>query len=488
MTRKTPRKGAPTVEGAERFSLTGGRALEIKTNARPVFMKRMTTWKLRTGDLLKQAAKLPPEHFHAILTDPPYSYGFMNMDWDKTGVSFSPETWQAVARTLKPGGFVMAFASSRGWHRLACALEDAGLEIHLTIFNWVQSQGFPKAASVYHPAFQGHRYGKQVKKPAVEPIIVAQKPFEGTAQASIVKHGAGALNVDAGRIDRGGERMGGGSVTDSEVQGWDRPWKHDSEAVKRRRKRAQASVKESEDKGGWPSNFTLQHQPECGAVCASHCAVAALDAQAGPLSSGKPSGVRKASNQRVYRLDQRNGTPVTGFGDSGTASRFYHVSDWAYEVLEQIDGANPVRYCAKAGRRERDAGLARLPKREMRRVNSGGLEKDPRWKPYTVRNDHRTVKPISLTYWLARLLLPPAAYAPLRLLTPFSGSGSELIGGLLAGFDEMVGIERSKHFNTIANARLDFWAKQGRALLAAGKLSAPAKLADALPLFEVVNE
>ena len=61
--------------------------------------------------------------FHAILCDPPYELGFMGKDWDKTGIVFDPATWEALAEHLHPGGFGMAFASSRGWHRLAVAIE-----------------------------------------------------------------------------------------------------------------------------------------------------------------------------------------------------------------------------------------------------------------------------------------------------------------------------------------------------------------------------
>ena len=59
-----------------------------------------------------------------------------------SGIAFRPETWAALARHLLPGAFIMAFASSRGWHRLACAMEDAGLtirplDIRLGVWFWV---------------------------------------------------------------------------------------------------------------------------------------------------------------------------------------------------------------------------------------------------------------------------------------------------------------------------------------------------------------
>ena len=70
-----------------------------------------------------------------------------------------------------------------------------------------------------------------------------------------------------------------------------------------------------------------------------------------------------------------------------------------------------------------------------------------------------TVKPIDLTRWLSTLLLPPAEYAPRRILIPFSGSGSECIGAMLAGWEEIIGIEMEQEYVEIAEARIK-WHKE----------------------------
>ncbi len=72
-------------------------------------------------------------------------------------------------------------------------------------------------------------------------------------------------------------------------------------------------------------------------------------------------------------------------------------------------------------------------------------------------NHHPTVKPIALAEYLARLILPPKRDTPRRLLVPFSGSGSEIIGALRAGWDEVVGIELSPEYAEIAEARIAHW-------------------------------
>ena len=88
------------------------------------------------GDVLSFCRHYRGPKFHALLCDPPYELGFMGKEWDKSGIVFDPDTWAALAEHLHPGAFGMAFASSRGWHRLACAIEDAGLRIHPSIFGW----------------------------------------------------------------------------------------------------------------------------------------------------------------------------------------------------------------------------------------------------------------------------------------------------------------------------------------------------------------
>jgi site-specific DNA-methyltransferase (adenine-specific) len=69
-------------------------------------------------------------------------------------------------------------------------------------------------------------------------------------------------------------------------------------------------------------------------------------------------------------------------------------------------------------------------------------------------NDHPTVQPIALTKWLATLLLPPDSVKPRRLLVPFAGSGSEMIGALEASWDEVIGIEKEESYCRLASRRL----------------------------------
>lgn len=66
-------------------------------------------------------------------------------------------------------------------------------------------------------------------------------------------------------------------------------------------------------------------------------------------------------------------------------------------------------------------------------------------------NTHPTVKPLALNTYLATLILPPT---PARILIPFSGSGSEIIGAVKAGWNEAIAIERDLEYNKIAKRRI----------------------------------
>lgn len=83
----------------------------------------------------------------AIVCDPPYELGFMSKNWDRTGIAYDVNVWRECLRVLKPGGHLLAFGGSRTYHRLACAIEDAGFEIRDQI-QWIYSSGFPKSLNV----------------------------------------------------------------------------------------------------------------------------------------------------------------------------------------------------------------------------------------------------------------------------------------------------------------------------------------------------
>lgn len=308
--------------------------------------------------------RFDPDTFTSVVTDPPYGLKFMGKAWDH-GV---PGTlyWEAIANVCRPGAHLLAFGGTRTFHRLTCAIEDAGWEIRDCLM-WLYGSGFPKShdvskaldksagaerkvvgydlakakqatgqegtvghgdrcandGAITTPATAGAKtwdgYGTALK-PAWEPIILARKPLIGTVASNVLRHGTGALNIDGCRV--------GTSDRYSYPQGPGGKSHHYSSS--KRSAEVHPNPTESHPLGRWPANVI--HDGDEGVV--------------GPM---------------------------------GDAARFF--------------------YCAKAGQKERTAG--------------GGVE-----------NRHPTVKPLVLMRYLLKLVASPEEN---YVLDPFCGSGSTLV-------------------------------------------------------------
>ena len=97
--------------------------------------------------MLDMLEAIDKESVDSILTDQPYESNFMGKGWDNAGISFQADTWQKCYEVLKPSGYLLAFGGSRTFHRIACAIEDAGFEIRDTIM-WLYGIGFPKSMDI----------------------------------------------------------------------------------------------------------------------------------------------------------------------------------------------------------------------------------------------------------------------------------------------------------------------------------------------------
>ena len=373
--------------------------------------------KILRGDVRDIAATLDAESFDGCLCDPPYGLSFMGKKWDYDVPSV--ETWAAVLGALKPGAHLLAFAGTRTQHRMAVRIEDAGFEIR-DMIAWVYGSGFPKSHNL-RGEFDG--YGTALK-PALEPITVARKPLRGTVAANVLEFGTGAINVDGCRI--GGPWENRSSGMGSGYEAHNKPGRKYGNGLG-------GIIAEPHPFGRWPANLIHDGSEE--------------------VLAGFPEAKSAYPNKQEL-ADAYAGSEVslagavTSFGgskaglsrsDSGSAARFF--------------------YCAKASRSEREAGLREAGLREAGLTSDGygSIQRD--FEPSKVRNHHPTVKPLALAEYLARLILPPkrADGKPRRLLVPFSGSGSEIIGALRAGWDEVVGIELSPEYAEIAEARIAHW-------------------------------
>jgi site-specific DNA-methyltransferase (adenine-specific) len=376
-----------------------------------------------TGDCREVLRHLPDESVDAIVCDPPYEIGFMGKDWDKSGVAFDVRTWREALRLAKPGAYLLAFGGTRKVHRMACAIEDAGWEIRDRIL-WLYGSGFPKSHNL--PDGRG-----TALKPAHEPIIMARKPLIGTVAANVLAYGTGALNIDACRVPADEElRAGAGGI----------PCRHDERVSRGRSGEASGERRYTSDGG---TNFAMTPGPRGGDPAGRwpanviHDGSDAIVSRFPIVASGAPSGIRAGGQGNAYGMFA-GGIPVTGFGDSGSAARFF--------------------YCAKPSKAEREMGLEQAEKRlfgmssaaaaaargERYDNGDGGVNR------VTERaNNHPTVKPIDLMRYCCRLVTPPGG----TVLDMFCGSGSTGCGAVAEGFD-FIAAELDPHNVAIANARI----------------------------------
>jgi hypothetical protein len=438
--------------------------------------------KIKNQCILEWANQYNGPAFHALICDPPYELGFMGKKWDSSGIAFQSDTWASIARHLLPGAFGMAFASTRGYHRMAVAIEDAGLIIHPVIMAWGFGSGFPKATRIdtaidkkmgtestvvatqrrYNEpsgivaagrnerklvdrkiltastkegqVWAGYRYGLQALKPALEPIAIFQKPYDGKPVDSISGTGAGALNIDASRVPSEkatGWSGAGGAIWGGGQAGEPRPVN-----------------------GRWPANLVLSYPEERKDEVVGVFPVGVRGAVPG---SQRVQGSGGGSGGMTYSNGNFGYQKISGMKEEiGSAARFFFNA-----VHEQIDEADPLFYCAKASGKEREAGLNDGPKQKagISAKGRGWSESNP-WKEIRRANHHPTVKPVNLIKYLSTLLLPPIEYAPRRIMVPFAGSGSEMIGAMLAGWEEVLGVEREGEYADIAQRRVEFWGQK----------------------------
>lgn len=299
-------------------------------------------FELYHGNCIDEMREMPDASVDACVTDGPYELGYMNREWDKSGIVNSPELWKEVLRLLKPGAHLLSFGGTRTSHRMTCAVEDAGFEIRDSI-DWVYGTGFPKSLNVEKEmeelvAFP-YRYRGQgtALKPGHEPITLARKPTELTVAMNVLKHGTGALNIDACRI-------GGGR---------------------------------------WPANIIFDEG-----------AAAELDAQTTDLRIG---GTLKGGEGRdrsvVSPLSLGPRGPWESYGDSGGASRFFYVAKAGRK--ERDFGCEELPMQTAGEMTDREEGSAGL---NSPRAGGG--------RTSGARNFHPTPKPVELMRYLVRLITP----------------------------------------------------------------------------------
>ena len=360
------------------------------TNQDPYFKTK--NGKVHNGDCLDVMQDLSDNSIDTILTDPPYALNFMGKGWDKVLPSIG--IWKEALRVAKPGATIMAFGGTRTYHRLACAIEDAGWVIKDCMM-WVYGSGFPKSTnigkamdklqgnnrkvvgfkkspdgrdySIENAAKKGESGGEnafkksgmnmekliEIKgntawegwgtalKPAYEPIVIAMKPNDGTYANNALKWGVAGINIDGSRIETSDNRSRDFS-------------KCKPDPFFRGKKRINQIINNT---GRFPANIIHDGSDEVMDLFP--------ETKNGTLKANRPCGTDFAgNNKRISTYDMK--------GDSGSAARFF--------------------YCAKSSKSERGEN-----------------------------NNHPTVKPIKLIEYLCKLTETPTKGVVLDM---FGGSGT----------------------------------------------------------------
>lgn len=384
------------------------------------------------ADCLEAMRSMGDCTFDAVVTDPPYGLSFMGKEWDSFGANGSGSPMQdwftpvfsEILRVSKPGAYLLCFGGTRTFHRMACAIEDAGWEIRDCIM-WVYGSGFPKSMGISKAIDKelgakrevvgkrpDHVISKKWReaegrsdlptsmlditapatdeakrwdgwgtclKPAWEPIVVARKPLDGTVAHNVMEYGTGAINIDGCRIPTS-DNLNGGTYSKNAIE-------YDATSFAPKNGIGEFV----QPSGRFPANLVHDGSQEVLELFPDS------KGQQGKVAGNEPS--RTGDNGIYGHYGQRN--EFFPRGDSGSAARFF--------------------YCAKASKRDRGEG-----------------------------NNHPTVKPNALMRWLVRLVCQQGG----TVLDPFMGSGSTGVACIQEGMS-FVGIDQDEHYCGIARRRIE---------------------------------
>lgn len=444
-------------------------------------------YKLYNGSMLDMLEVIEPNSIDSIITDPPYELNFMGKGWDNSGIAFQPDTWNKCYEVLKPGGYLLAFGGSRTFHRIACAIEDAGFEIRDTIM-WLYGSGFPKSMALdksleakiatgsgnkkdfykcngileeskgkgytsmkktnVEQDFRDTNYqskgqiqleattelAKKYKgwgtalKPSFEPIIVARKPFKGSLVYNVIEYSVGGINIDECRVAFNGDK-----------------WNTQKSGISNRAYQSEETttaggVCEANENGRFPANTILTYdETDFDEVC-------------GGFPNTKGNGHFPKNNKNGSSIFNTNNLEQEEkyLSDSGSASRYF--------------------YCAKASKKDRDEGLDEFELKGAKELlnreeNSDGASWNGKYSSGNAyagagcpkKNTHPTVKPTELMQYLVRLVSPDGA----TILDCFNGSGSTGKAVMYENKErnknyKYIGIELTEEYLPIAKARIEY--------------------------------
>lgn len=349
---------------------------------------------LLLGDCLEKLKELPDESVDLVLTDPPYALvspnsksggGFMGKAWDSEFPKV--ETWLEIKRVMKAGAFCVFTMSPRQDCLLNClmTLREAEFEMGFSSLYHIYHTGFPKSMDVSKAidkrnGLKGKVIGKSGTmpiqtsgrinseasangsfertenivvepeseeaqrwsgwksfslKPAVECVVVAQKPkLEKTIVGQVLANGCGAVNVQECRIPYGEE-------SDNRIgSDYSMPDKTESNFFKGIR----ANTKLFKD-GRFPANLLCEGEP--------------LKGENKP-SSGRPNSQGKIYESKNHVYGKFNDKIFTSCFDSGSPNRFYSLDAWAEKRNITLTEDSAFFDVPKPSKAEKNDGLTNI--------------------------------------------------------------------------------------------------------------------------------
>ena len=447
-------------------------------------------YKLYQGNMLDMLEVIEPNSIDSIITDPPYgltsitkrfgkensaecqygkdgsfqrlSKGFMGKEWDGSGIEYNIDAWKKCYEVLKPGGYLLAFGGSRTFHRIACAIEDAGFEIRDTIM-WLYGSGFPKSMNIElaidkkngveskvigksksgstSKAFNLNEQQREAGtgilageydlkeaqnewngwgtalKPSFEPIIVARKPFKGSLVDNVIEYGVGGINIDECRVGNKERFNPSATIGKDGIYNWN------------------TTTNENKDykgqivNGRFPANIILTYdETDFDEVCGGF-----------PNTSGgkRHNTVIRLEDSTSYGGKAGSINTRNEFNDSGSASRYF--------------------YCAKASKKDRDEGLDTFNEEKVNDGRNTPIDNAFQRGETLRKNTHPTVKPTDLMQYLVRLVTPNGG----TILDPFNGSGSTGKAVMYENKErgknyKYIGIELTEDYLPISKARIEY--------------------------------
>jgi len=398
--------------------------------------------------------------------------------WDNSGIAFNPDTWKKCLEVLKPWWYLLAFWGSRTYHRIACAIEDAGFEIRDCIM-WLYGSWFPKSMNIWLAidkknwvdnrtgniktdwkwtdsgswCYNMNNWDSNMKKeyeerkatnerawwwtalkPSYEPIIVARKPLEWSCTDNVIKYWVGGINIDECRVHFEDTKNPATNPLYRKNAWYKLPekWQESKWAVS-----FTSSKNETSDLGRFPANTILTYwDDDKEEVCSG------FPYTKSTLGSWIASQINTFKNVRMWANWKNTWANLGWLWDEWSASRYF--------------------YCAKASKRDRDEGLQEFetktkvfnwqsdkPSSEMKDVEKRFTTQ---WK-----NTHPTVKPTDLMQYLVRLVTPNGW----TVLDPFNWSGSTWKAVMYENKDrnknyKYIWIELTDEYLPIAKARIEY--------------------------------